>query len=374
MKKALLLLLLVISYKVSSQYTQIPDPNFEQALIDLNVDNVLDGQVLTASIDTLTVLNVSNKNIDDLTGIQDFTNLKILSAVWNNLTQINISNLNYLESVYVYDNNITSLSITGCPVLYEVFCQENSIDYINLQGDYSLNTLIADTNHISEIDVTGMPMLYDLILHHNQIEQIDLSNNYYLQNLLIHFNNLSGLDLSNNHKLMQVTCAKNPNLSGTLDLSQDYLMWIVEISYTGIEVLNLKNGNNSSSLVIRANECNNLSCIIVDNPQAGYIDNWQYPPGTNIVDNINDCYNAVGINSEYEISLYPSPADEKIFFSGDEINFQTANIYDLTGKLFKTIDVNFENYINVKDLPGGFYILKLQNDEMEIIKKIIVKH
>ena len=57
------------------QVTMIPDPNFEQALIDLGIDNVLDGSVSTSNINTVTELNVNSMNISDLTGIEDFTSL-----------------------------------------------------------------------------------------------------------------------------------------------------------------------------------------------------------------------------------------------------------------------------------------------------------
>ncbi len=44
------------------QYTQVPDPNFEQALIDLGIDSegILDGQFLTADAETITLLEIDN--------------------------------------------------------------------------------------------------------------------------------------------------------------------------------------------------------------------------------------------------------------------------------------------------------------------------
>ena len=95
MKTKLLLLLLLTSLVGFSQTTAVPDPNFEQALIDLNYDNVIDGSVLTANINTVTSLHVSYKNISDLTGIEDFTALEELSCGFNSLTSLDVSsNLN----------------------------------------------------------------------------------------------------------------------------------------------------------------------------------------------------------------------------------------------------------------------------------------
>ena len=73
------------------QQTYVPDDNFEQALINLGYDNVLDDSVATASIDTVTFLDVSNQNISDLTGIEDFTNLTELLVTVNQLTILDIS-------------------------------------------------------------------------------------------------------------------------------------------------------------------------------------------------------------------------------------------------------------------------------------------
>ena len=45
--------------------TNIPDDNFEQALIDLGIDDVLDDKVLTSNINTLGSLDISGKSISD---------------------------------------------------------------------------------------------------------------------------------------------------------------------------------------------------------------------------------------------------------------------------------------------------------------------
>ena len=55
-----------------AQTTAVPDPAFEQALIDLGYDDILDDYVVTDSINSLINLNIFNKNIKDLTGIEDF--------------------------------------------------------------------------------------------------------------------------------------------------------------------------------------------------------------------------------------------------------------------------------------------------------------
>jgi len=71
--------------------TYVPDDNFEQALINLGYDTVLDDSVLTSNINTITTLDVSFQNIADLTGIEDFTALTTLWCYYNQLTSLRIN-------------------------------------------------------------------------------------------------------------------------------------------------------------------------------------------------------------------------------------------------------------------------------------------
>ncbi|MDN6280424.1 MAG: hypothetical protein L0J45_05415 [Psychroflexus sp.] len=75
-KSLLIIYFLLLSFVAKAQYTEIPDPNFEQALIDLGLDNSLNGLVITANIEDVTSLDVNSMNITDLTGIEDFQHYK----------------------------------------------------------------------------------------------------------------------------------------------------------------------------------------------------------------------------------------------------------------------------------------------------------
>ena len=60
-------------------FTTIPDVNFENKLVALGIDtDRKSGKVLTERISLLTSLDVSNSNIADLVGIQDFVALNII--------------------------------------------------------------------------------------------------------------------------------------------------------------------------------------------------------------------------------------------------------------------------------------------------------
>ncbi|MAD12153.1 MAG: Por secretion system protein, partial [Flavobacteriaceae bacterium] len=75
MKAFYSLLILLIPFVGFGQMTYIPDDNFEQVLIDLGLDDIVDDYVYTSSIDTITQLHLLNQNIADLTGIENFFQL-----------------------------------------------------------------------------------------------------------------------------------------------------------------------------------------------------------------------------------------------------------------------------------------------------------
>ena len=110
MKKIFLLFLFPLS--VFSQYTSIPDTNFEQSLINYGYDLVKDGFVETSAIDTVTDLTINN-NISDLTGIESFI---------------------ALQSLFCYDNNLSTLNLVNNTQLFEVTCSNNNLTSIDLRN------------------------------------------------------------------------------------------------------------------------------------------------------------------------------------------------------------------------------------------------
>ena len=87
-----------------AQVTFVPDDNFEQELINLGYDNVLDDFVTTANINTVTAIDVSSANIADMTGIADFTALTTLLCYDNQLSVLDISSNTNLIHLYCSDN------------------------------------------------------------------------------------------------------------------------------------------------------------------------------------------------------------------------------------------------------------------------------
>lgn len=136
-----LLLIITLSSLTIAQTTAIPDANFEQALIDLGLDATIDGQVLTANIDTLTILNVSVKNISNLTGIEDFAALIDLNCLDNQLTNLDVSQNTALTYLICGDNQLTRLDVTQNTILRGLNCYKNQLTCLNLKNGNNANMI-----------------------------------------------------------------------------------------------------------------------------------------------------------------------------------------------------------------------------------------
>jgi len=150
MKK--LLLLLCLPLMTLAQQTYVPDNNFEQELINLGYDNILDDYVITTNISYLTVLYVNNKNISDMTGIEDFTALNNLNCSYNQMTTINLNDNTALEYLTANNNNLTTIDIS----------QNNALSFINIKSNQlvELNLQNGFNNNITTFLATDNPNLY----------------------------------------------------------------------------------------------------------------------------------------------------------------------------------------------------------------------
>ena len=91
MLKNYISLVLFFSFFINSVIAQtvtIPDPNFEQALIDKGIDSdgVINQSILYTDTYGVSSLDVSNRNISDLSGLGSFQGLIYLNCSNNNIS------------------------------------------------------------------------------------------------------------------------------------------------------------------------------------------------------------------------------------------------------------------------------------------------
>lgn len=335
MKKLSLIVLFVLTINsFKAQTTAIPDPNFEQALINLGYDiGPIDGIVTTSNINSIINLSIANKNISDITGIEDFTSLEVISCQENLLTNLDFSqNLN-LEIIHCWENNLTSLNVTQNTNLTELSC---------------------GTNSLPNIDVTNNTMLIRLYCWKNQLSSLNLSQNLLLTHLNAYENNFIELNLSHNSQLISISVRNNQ-----------------------LTCLNLKNGNNINSQVgtgFFAINNPNLLCIEVDNV-AWANSNWALGKDNWAIFSTN-CPNpcAVGINEveSNEILISPNPTLENISVNLNEKLKSLISIYNIAGKRIFNKHYNSNELIEINlDAPNGLYFVKVETDKGIFTEKII---
>ncbi|OMQ12191.1 leucine-rich repeat domain-containing protein [[Flexibacter] sp. ATCC 35103] len=124
-------------------FVVLPDTNFEQKLIDLGIDtDGLNGRITTANIATITSLDLSNSNIKDLSGIENFTALTFLDCSDNQLTTLDVSKNLALETLNASTNQITTLDFSKNSKLKIVYVTNNPLISLNLQNGNNRNFVL----------------------------------------------------------------------------------------------------------------------------------------------------------------------------------------------------------------------------------------
>ncbi len=104
----------------------IPDTNFELALIDLGYDNIPDNYLDSNNVTEIIELDLSNKQINDLTGLENFTSLIDLNLSGNLLTRAPIVNFKNLTTLNLSDNLFSVLDISFNEKLNSLNASNNS--------------------------------------------------------------------------------------------------------------------------------------------------------------------------------------------------------------------------------------------------------
>ncbi|WP_461639703.1 C10 family peptidase [Labilibaculum euxinus] len=207
-------------YNVPTVY--IPDANFEQALIDeeIDTDGVINHQILISDAESVTDdLRLENRNISSLEGLGAFKNIQRLYCEGNQITEIDISENKELYDIRCEDNQLTELNVSKNTKLKTIKCRSNQIEKLDIRNNIKLEYLSCSGNPISSLNVTNNTALKTLNFNNTQLKYINLNDNIELIDLGCDGNKLEELDVSKNTKLTELDC--DDNLLTGLDLSQN---------------------------------------------------------------------------------------------------------------------------------------------------------
>ena len=191
--------------------TYFPDENFRSWILSQSYG--ADGVLTPAESAFNSRINLKDKNIRDLKGIEFFTGISELNCGNNQLTRLDLSRNKVLTEVNCSNNQLTSLDMSGCE---------------------ELTTLDCSNNQLSQLDVSGCTALQSLNCYHNQIKGIAMKelvesfpNSSLTKWMRVIYNENEGNIMTKS----QVAAARNKNL---YPLTYNGNGWV---NYHGTELL-----------------------------------------------------------------------------------------------------------------------------------------
>ena len=206
-------------------YLSIPDSHFETILIEQGIDSdgVVNQKILKEDAEKVSQLDLNKTSnfgeISNLTGIEGFINIKLLSAALHKIEAVDLSFNTKLDTLFLQGNYLTSIDISNNQNLVFADVQSNELSSIkglskatrlkklnvswNNLKEFSIQNESIEVLHISQnllksFDTSGAINLTNILLTSNELITVDLSSNTLLETLLISDNRIQNISLEHN--------------------------------------------------------------------------------------------------------------------------------------------------------------------------------
>jgi internalin A len=241
------------------------DKNLEAAIrAEINKPR---GEVYANDLKDITILNLTGKNITNISALANLTNLKELYLEGNNITEISaLANLTYLEWLYLSWNNITDISALAQLInLERLTLSGNKITDISALAKLTyLEWLYIEGNNITDISaLANLTKLESLGLGVNNITDISaLANLTKLESLGLSGNNITDISaLANltNLKELHLIGNKITDISALANLTK--LEWLYLTDNNIRDISALANLRNLHTLELSGNNITDFSVL-----------------------------------------------------------------------------------------------------------------
>jgi len=243
MKKLILLLFIGFSPLAFAQYTSIPDPVFEQKLIDLGIDTdaTLNGQVLNSDILDVHSLNLNGgvQVIQDLTGIEGFVHLDTLICNNHEIDQIDFSANTQLKFLDLYHAGLQSLDVSAL----------TQLEYLNCSNELASDYVSETFNYITNLDLSQNVQLKELYANANGLTNISWPVSANLEHIQIMESSLTDIDLCSLPGLQRLEMPYNSGLT-TVDLSCNPALVYVDLNKCGLSGIDLSQNQALETLIL----------------------------------------------------------------------------------------------------------------------------
>ncbi len=255
----------IIDVSSTSKFIVIPDANFEKELISQGIDSdgIVNQKVLRIDVIDVEYLNISypgaSQIIEDLTGIEGFTNLKRLYAIANRLTSVDISKNTKLDTLHLMANDLKSIKgLSKATNLKWLNLSHNLFEEFTLDNT-SLTNILMSHNELISFDASKAINLETVYLLTNKIPSIDFSNNSKLEAINVSNNKLTNISFGLKNKLYYLSIFEN--FITQLDVSNfDNLDYLLADRNPNLPCIKIKNGQNIPTLQLSDYQQASINC------------------------------------------------------------------------------------------------------------------
>ncbi|WP_034044914.1 hypothetical protein [Wocania ichthyoenteri] len=248
---------------INDIYLSIPDIHFEAKLIEQGIDSdgIVNQQMLKSDAEAVSLLDLNLSanfgEISDLTGIEGFVNITLLSAARQEIKNVDLSFNTKLDTLFLNGNHLTNIDINNNPNLILLDIQSNELSSINgLSKSTNLKKVNLSFNNFEEISIKN-ESIEELLISHNLLKSINTKDALNLKNVLIILNQLTTVDFSSNTLLETLVISgnklQNINLENNTSLTHLYsssnLLTSLDVS------------NNQELIDLRVDRNPDLTCI-----------------------------------------------------------------------------------------------------------------
>lgn len=372
MKHTLLCMILCFATFASAQTVNIPNVAFKDKLLNAATTNMTakdatgnsmvidinnDNEIQYSEALAVYQLRVTGEAIDNVQGLEAFTNLTLLSLNFTTLTSLDVSPLTGLINLNVSGNDLTSVILSGLGDLEILDVSDNNFTQLNLTALSSLTSLYCEYNNLTVLDLSDTISLTQLFCQDNQLSLL----------------NLSAVDLN------FLVCSNNPLLE--LDLSgQSGIDTLSLFGCSSLTALYLKNGNIDNINVETFSDCPNLELICVDEEELqltldviAQMQQWNpinatvttfcpAPGGNNTITGViayasdgGDCTTSTPIDGFISMIVSDGENQGTIYDSNGAYNIDTQEgIYTLTPQFNEALFIAFPPSATVPfNMPSG---------------------
>lgn len=256
---------IVLTQAIAVNSTNFPDPNFLSYLKSQSLAK--DGYFITSEDFGIQTLDVSDRNIKSMKGLEHFTRLSELYVQNNQIETLTLPEMQILLVLYCHSNKLKTLNVPNSyRMIYDLCCCLNPLESLVLT-DTKVKELNCSYTNLKSLNLNAsVNTLESLNCNDCSLTSLDLSNYNKLKTLTCQDNGLTTLKLPTDGVLDYLNVEGNKSV--TLDLTNSTKLATLYCGRCGLTSLNVTKNTNLKALDISNSEMTSIDlskCTLLEN-------------------------------------------------------------------------------------------------------------